>query len=164
MATEISRKNEWFKRSITSGAIAGIIFLIPQMLLLPLFSEHGPWTFLAMVAALVLNEQQVLSSPMDFDAGVVLTGFVFHMALSLLYSILFVYASGHLQKMVLIISGIFYGGFLYAINFYVFTYAFEWFIDIRGGITILAHLLYGLTIPVAYLQVHKPGETYRVEE
>jgi hypothetical protein len=158
MTTELPKNNNWFKRAITAGLIAGLIFLIPQMLLLPLFTESTPWTFLTMVAALFLNEQQVLSPPADFDAGIVLTGLVLHICLSLLYSLLFIYASGHLQKSILIISGIFYGIFLYVINFYVFTYAFEWFIDIRHWVNILAHFLYGLALPLLYLAVHKPEE------
>lgn len=163
MPTELQNNSNWFKRAITAGLFAGLIFLVPQMLLLPLFTDSTPWTFLTMVAALFLNEQQVLSPPATFDAGIVLTGLVLHICLSLLYSILFIYASGHLQKYILIISGIFYGIFLYIINFYVFTYAFEWFIDIRHWANILAHLLYGLTLPLLYLAVHRPQETQRVD-
>lgn len=163
MATELPKNNNWFKKSITAGLLAGLIFLIPEMLLLPLFHDGTIWTFPRMVAALFLNPQQALSPPLVFDAGIVLTGLVIHFCLSMLYSILFFYASAHLQKIILVLSGIFYGAFLYVINFHVFTYAFEWFADIRHWVNILAHLLYGLTLPLLYLAVHKPEEEKRVK-
>jgi hypothetical protein len=43
-----------------------------------------------------------------------------------------------------------FGALLYCVNLYGFTAIFPWFTEARGGITFVAHLVFGVTAMLSY--------------
>lgn len=139
----------WYKYAVRAGLIAGIIFLIMEMLLVPLFLDGSPWEPPRMIAALVLNPTQVLPPPADFEIGVIGTAVIVHLALSVLYALPFALIAVRISSdTALILIGAFYGLLLYVLNFYLLTYAFPWFEEARNWVTILSHLTFGVVLAV----------------
>lgn len=58
---------------------------------------------------------------------------------------------GHLRGWVALAAGGFYGLMLYMVNLYGLTMLFPWFSVARDWITLLAHLVFGLTLAAACL-------------
>ncbi|MGK7392400.1 MAG: hypothetical protein ACNS60_18745 [Candidatus Cyclobacteriaceae bacterium M2_1C_046] len=139
----------WYKYAVKAGLVAGIIFIVIEMLLVPLLLDGSPWGPPRLIAALVLNPTQVLPPPADFEFGVVGTAVVIHLALSVVYTIPFSFVAVKMRSLTgLILIGAFYGLLLYVINFYLFTYAFPWFEEARNWVTILAHISFGVILAV----------------
>ena len=137
----------WFRFAVGGGLIAGSIYIIVQIFLFPLVLDISAWSAFRIKAALVLNPIQVLSPPADFEIGIISTAVIVHLTLSVLFSIPF----GLFLKKVhsgAIFAGVVYGIILYMINFYLLTYAFHWFADFRNWVTLLSHLLFGLTLGI----------------
>jgi hypothetical protein len=48
-----------------------------------------------------------------------------------------------------------FGLALYLVNFYLLADFFPWFIDMRGGVTLLAHLIFGMLAAGVYWKLEK---------
>jgi len=75
---------------------------------------------------------------------------VVHFGLSIVYAmVLAAIIAARSTRSSLIVGGLF-GLALYAINLYGFTAVFPWFTVARGGITLAAHLVFGLSASATY--------------
>ena len=102
-----------------------------------------------LTAALVLG-QRVLMPPLGFDAGIMLTATLIHFALSIIYAALLAPLAAQLTLIPSLVAGAGFGGALYVVNLYGFTAIFPWFAQARGWITLLAHLVFGLSVMAVY--------------
>lgn len=134
-------------RSIIWAAIvAGIVSTIAQMGLWWLAGEQVATLLLrdARLTAALLLGHKVLPPPADFDLAVMLVASLIHFSLSLLYAaLLFPFRRAPLVTAFLIGSA--FGAVLYALNLHGFTLLFPWFVEARGAITLVAHLVFGVT-------------------
>ena len=131
---------DW-RAALLAGLFAGIAFFLLQMALTA--SLLGtPWVFARMTAAMVLG-RGVLPPPATFDFGIVAVALAVHLALSVAYASLIAFIV-HKGGLVLgIVGGAVLGLALYAINYWSFALAFPWFLDLRSGIALLSHVVFG---------------------
>lgn len=135
--------------AIWASLAAGLVFLVLEMIMVPLFMGMSPWAPPRMIAAIVMG-RDVLPPPDTFNFGIVAAAVLIHFTLSLIYAFIFAFvAKGRsLQGATLLGAG--FGLVLYLVNFYGFTAAFPWFADARNWISVFAHLVYGAVLGVSY--------------
>ena len=118
---------DW-KAAVWAGIIAGLVFMVLEMLLVQLVGEGNMWGPPRMMAAMVLG-REVLPPPATFDAGVFIVAMIVHFVLSLVYAFIFAWILGQWQLTMsaAAIGGLVFGLVIYAVNFYGFTAVFPWF-------------------------------------
>lgn len=142
-------RTDW-RAAVWAGVIAGIVFLVVEMLMVMIFMGQSPWGPPRMMAAMVLGKD-VLPPPADFDFGIVMTAMMVHFPLSIVYGLAAGWIVHRLKGTnVLLIGGVF-GLAVYFVNFYLIApAAFPWFMEARNWVGVVAHLIYGLVLGVAY--------------
>lgn len=133
-----------FKAAIWSGIVAGIVFVMAEMLLIMAVGGGSPWGPPRMMAAIVMGTE-VLPPPPTFDFGIIMVGMIVHFVLSVIYGFVlgFAVSRWRLGTGVAILAGLGFGLLIYLVNFYLFTGLFPWFANARGMITLVSHLLFG---------------------
>lgn len=140
---------------LASGLIAGAVFLVLELIMVPLFLGASPWGPPRMIAAILLGEG-VLPPPATFAFGVVLTAVVFHFVLSIIYAALFDWVFGGMRMGPLIGVGVLFGLGLFLVNFFIFTGIWPWFAEARNWVTLFTHLVYGGVLAWSYKQFSSP--------
>ena len=144
------------------GLIAGVVFLIAEMALVATIGGASPWGPPRMIAAIVLGEG-VLPPPATFDFGIVITAMVVHFALSVILGFVLAFLIYRLDLTWALVVGLAFGLAVYLINFYVLTAVFPWFAMARNGITIFAHLLFGLVLAWSYKGLARRESAQHIE-
>lgn len=139
---------DW-KAAIGSGIIAGIVFMMVEMIMLPLFLGGSPWGPPRMMAAMVLGSG-VLPPPATFDLGILMMAMMVHFPLSIIYAIGFGWILGGIKKLPLIAVGAAFGLAIYLVNFYIFTEVWPWFEMARNWVSIFAHIVFGVVLAWSY--------------
>ena len=139
---------DW-KAAMIAGLIAGLVFLILEMMLAWLVMGMSPWAPPRMMAAIVLGKE-VLPPPASFDAAIVGVAMALHFALSIAFALVFALIAGRLGLWPAIAGGAIYGLAIYGIDFYGFTAIWPWFADARNWISILSHAVFGIVLAAAY--------------
>jgi hypothetical protein len=138
---------DW-RAAIWASVIAGLVFAVLEVVMVPLFQGKSPWAPLHMIGAIALGPD-AMASPDTFDLGVIATAVVVHMVLAIVYGVILAYIVMRMDVGLAVVVGGLYGLALYFINFYGFTVWFPWFADARDWISIFTHIVQsGL---VAYL-------------
>lgn len=75
------------KDTVWAGDDLRPIFMMLEMIMMPLFMDGSPWAPPRMIAAIVLGKG-VLPPPATFDFGVVMAAVVLHLILSIIYAII----------------------------------------------------------------------------
>lgn len=141
------------RAAIFAGLVAGLVFLVLEMLLVATMGGGSPWGPPRMIGAILLGEA-VLPPPATFDLLVVMVAMVIHFALSVLLGLLFGFLAeaAKLRLAAAAAFGIAFGLLVYVVNFYGMTAFFPWFAMARNGISIFAHGVFGLVLGYAYRQ------------
>lgn len=118
-----------------------------------------------MIAAIAMGDG-VLPPPATFDIGIMMVAMIVHFLLSILLGVVLGWAISHWRMTLMnaIIAGIVFGLVVYFVGFYVMTGIFPWFAMARGGISIFAHAVFGLTLGWAYHSIAKPHAVERASE
>lgn len=138
--------------AIYSGLIAGAIFMMLEMAMVPLFLGGSAWGPPRMIAAIVLG-REVLPPPATFDFGVLMAAMAVHFALSVLYAVAFDWVTERLGLGVTVLLGALFGLALYFINFYGFTAVFPWFAGARNWVSIFSHIVFGAAVALTYKEL-----------
>lgn len=141
-----------------AGVAAGIVFLILEMVMIPLFLGMGPWVPVRMIAAIGLGPE-VLPPPASFAIDVALAAMVVHFTLSLVYAWMFAPLVENSALLKGVLLGALFGLVIYLVNFYFFTILFPWFTEARNWITIFAHLVFGGVLAGSYLLLRRRERT-----
>lgn len=145
-----------WEAAVAAAIIAGVVFLVLELAMAPLFLGMSPWAPVRMIGAMILG-QDVLQ-PATFNVGVLAAALLVHFVLSIIYAIIFGLLlhrwmiAGAAQPSVAVVSlaGVIFGLVLYLINFYGFTAVFPWFAEARNWVSLFAHPVYGLILAVSY--------------
>lgn len=153
---------DW-RAAVWAGIIAGLVFMVLEMLLVQLVGGGSMWGPPRMMAAIVMG-RGVLPPPATFAAGVFVVAMIVHFVLSLAYAFIFGWIVSRWKMGIAgaAIGGLVFGLVIYAVNFYGFTAAFPWFAEARNWITILAHAIFGLTLGVVYQPMTQRDSTRAV--
>ena len=137
---------------ILAAIVAGTLSTLAQVLLWIAVGEDA-WTLLLrdarLTAALVLGEAAPSPSA-GFDARILLAATGIHFALSIIYAALLLPVAKRLAFLPSLLAGAGFGALLYFVNLYGFTFIFPWFTQARGGITLAAHLVFGMVVMLTY--------------
>jgi len=126
--------------TIWASVIAGLVFAVLEVAMVPLFQGKSPWAPLHMIGAIALGPG-AMASPDTFDIGIIATAVVVHMLLAIVYGIVLAYIIMRFDTPMATIIGALYGLALYVINFYGFTKWFPWFADALDWISIFTHMV-----------------------
>jgi len=153
-----------FSAAAKAGFIAGIVFMVLEMLLVATVGGESPWGPPRMIAAIGMGDG-VLPPPATFDLTIMLVAMVIHLLLSILLGILFAIIAdmARLSLTASAIAGLVFGLVVYAFGFYVMTAVFPWFAMARGAISIFAHAIFGLVLGYAYRAMAPIGEQVVVD-
>lgn len=136
-----------WKTIITAGAVAGLVFVVMEMVLVGTVGGGSPWAPPRMMGAIALGTS-ALPPPATFDAAIFAVGMLVHFGLSIILAAIFaaLVGSREFSITILAILGAAFGLAVYVVNFYGFTAVFPWFEMARNWITILAHLVFGAVL------------------
>ncbi|MEW6612578.1 MAG: hypothetical protein ACOY5C_11635 [Pseudomonadota bacterium] len=145
---ETGRTPHWHA-AIWAGLIAGLVFIVVEMLLLRFAAGVSPWLPLRIIGALLLGPA-VLPPPVSFDTSAFLAAMLVHFGLAVLYGLILAYLIFRLDDGPTLLLGALFGLALYFVNYYGFTALFPWFVLLRSWIVLADHVLFGLTAAWAY--------------
>lgn len=145
-------KTPHWKAAVWSGLIAGVVFLVLEMLLVSLVAGDSPWAPVRMMAAILLG-QGVLPPPATFDLGIAAAAMLVHFTLAIVYGLILSLLVFRLETGPALLIGALFGLGLYVVNFYGFTAVFPWFAMARNWMSVLAHAVFGLTAAWAYKEL-----------
>jgi len=148
------------KAVIWSGLIAGTVFLVLEMLMVPLFLGDPAWAPVRMIGAIALGKD-VLPPPATFDPGIMLAALGVHYSLSIIYTFVLSYLVSGRKPLTSVLIGGAFGLGLYFINFYGFTSVFPWFAMARNWVSVFCHIVFGITAGMTYY--YMSGTTVPVE-
>ena len=138
--------------ALAAGVVAGVVSTLVQIALWATLTDAFPailWRDGRLAAAIVLGPR-VLDPSANFDARVMLVATLVHGVLSIVYAVMLGTLAGRLGLARSLVAGALFGVGLYAVNLYGFTALFPWFAIARGGITLAAHVAFGLSAGATY--------------
>ncbi len=140
------------KAALWAALIAGAVFMMLEMIMVPVFMGGSPWGPPRMIAAMGMGEG-VLPPPATFDAVIMMVAMLIHFGLSVILAFVFAFiARGRDFGMVIGLGAVF-GLVVYLISFYGMTAIFPWFAMARHWVSILAHVVYGAVLGWVYVSV-----------
>lgn len=143
-----------WRAAVSAGLIAGAVFIMFEMIMMPLVMGVSPWAPPRMMAAIVLG-QGVLPPPDTFQFGIVMTAMMVHFVLAIAYTFIIGFFVQTRALGTAVAIGAIAGLVLYLVNFYAFTAAFPWFAMARGWVSLLGHILFGLVAAGSYRGLQK---------
>ncbi len=144
-----------WKAAIIAGIIAGAIFMMLEMMLVPLIGGGSPWGPPRMIAAIGMGKD-VLPPPADFAAAPLMAAMLIHFPLSIVFAVILAFIVQRLGLGLAILIGAVFGLVLYFVNFYGFTAIFPWFAMARNAITIFTHIVFGAAAAWIYKAMARP--------
>lgn len=146
-----------WKAAIWAGIIAGVVFMMLEMVLVGTVGGQSPWGPPRMIAAMALGKD-VLPPPATFELGVMMVAMIIHIMMSIVLGFVLGWAISRwrMSLIIAIIVGVAFGLLVYFVNFYLMTAIFPWFAMARGAISIFAHAMFGLVLGWAYHAIARP--------
>jgi uncharacterized membrane protein YagU involved in acid resistance len=141
-----TRTIDW-SAAIVAGLIAGVVFLMMEMFLMPLFGlAPSMWAPPRMIGAIGLGEA-ALPPPATFDLTIVMVAMAIHFANSIVFAIVVAYIIRNLTTVPAILVGVVAALLLYVFVFYVMTQGpWPWFENGRNWLNIVAHIVFGAIV------------------
>lgn len=148
-----------WKGVIWAGLLAGLGFIILQMLLLALLTQHSLWTQPRLISTLALGPGAA-PPPENFDLAIVAVGLLVHFVLSLLLALALGAALSltGADLVASVVGGAIFGMLVYVGGYYVFPALFPALEQGRSAITLFNHLLYGAALGGIYRAISAPVE------
>ena len=154
---ERTQKTIDWSAAIWAGVIGGGVFMMLEMIMVPLFMPDGsPWAPPRMIAAIAMGKD-VLPPPATFAVAPLMTAMVLHFMMSIIYAIILAFIVNRFGLGIAVIIGLVFGLILYLVNFYGFTAVFPWFAMARNWISIFSHLMFGVIAALVYKWLQKPS-------
>lgn len=155
-----ARTIDW-SAAVWAGVVAGIVFMLMEMILAPLFAgAPSMWAPPRMIAAIGMGEG-VLPPPATFDFGVVMVAMIIHFALSIVFGIVTAFIVRNMSTGPAIAVGVVLALLLYVFVFYVMTPVWPWFANGRGWVAIVSHIAFGAVVAWWYKARAEPAEERR---
>lgn len=147
-----TRQPDW-AAAITAGLIAGALLMVLDLLWSVSVAGGSPWRTSHLIAAIVMGPETLQQSS-TFSIAVVAIALATHYLLGIVFGVVlaFIIAGFHYEANpgVLEVIGLVFGAGLYLVNFHAMANFFPWMAELRGWAAFIAHLVFGLTIVLAY--------------
>jgi hypothetical protein len=134
---------------VGAGLAGGFVFLAIELVLMPPTRFVSSDWILRLIASLMAGPV-TLTAPSALSLAVLVPALAMHAALSLAFGYVLCRMTDGVTFWRSLAIGVGFGVALYLFNFYVMTRVFPWFATIRGPVTLLAHVLFGITAVVAH--------------
>jgi uncharacterized protein YndB with AHSA1/START domain len=137
--------------ALLAGLGAGVIATAVQLVLWWLAAMPVLETLLRdarLTAAMVLGSSVLLQSS-TAPWNIVLVATLIHFALSFAYALIPSHLAGRLRTGPALLAGAAYGLGIYVVNMYGFTLLFPWFAVARDWVTLIVHIVFGVTLVAA---------------
>lgn len=135
---------------VVPGLVGGLAKLVVDSVL-DVFVLTTPWAVLRRTAGILLGASVVTG---HFGVGEALVGLVVHFVVSVVYGAILVWLVHRATKGAALAIGVAFGLAIYVFHFHVATVAFPWFVDERSLIQIFSHVVFGVTVALAYLALY----------
>lgn len=138
--------------AVVAGIVAGTLATVVQLFLWWAFLDALPWMLYrdARLTAAILMGREVLPPPVTFDWNVMMVAALIHFAISIAYGLILACLISRLGMALSLLVGSIFGLILYGINMYGVTIIFPWFWEARDWITILTHIVFGISLAGTY--------------
>jgi ABC-type sulfate transport system permease subunit len=160
---ELHSVTDW-KAGAWAGVIAGLVFLMLEMVLVWMAQGQSPFGPPHMMAAMVLGKE-VLPPPdtwAPFDLKIVMTAMMIHFPVSIAYGLLGAWLVHRFDWAGGLMIGAALGLAIYIVNFYMIApVVFPWFEMGRNWIGAFSHLMFGAVLAGAYIALRRPRPTGR---
>jgi hypothetical protein len=136
---------------VIAGVVAGTLATAVQVLLWVATGANALellWRDSRLTAALVLGKS-ALSPDAAVDIPILLIAAVVHFSLSILFAALLAPAAGRWKPVASFAVGASFGVLLYVVNLHILTALVPWFVAARGGVTLAAHVVFGITAMIS---------------
>lgn len=140
--------------AIWAGIIAGVVFMMVEMLMVQFVMHQSAWGPPRMIAAIVMGKG-VLPPPATFEPVSMMVAMVVHLMLSVIYAIVLAFIVNRMGIGAAIMVGAIFGLALYLINFYGMTSVFPWFAMARNWVSVFTHIMFGAIAGGAYKGLQK---------
>ena len=135
--------------AVIAGLIAGAVFLVLEMLMVPMFLAGSPWGPPRMIAAMAMGPD-VLPPPATFDLVILMVAMMIHFVLSIVLALVFALLARVRPMGTAIMIGAVFGLVVYLVSFYGMTAVFPWFAEARNWVSLFAHVMFGVVLGWAY--------------
>ena len=153
-AARFDARRKWHA-AIYSGITAALVSLAIETPLVWLLQGELPWAAARMTAAMLLGTG-VLIPPDTFDFRLVMLALGIHIMLSVLYGLIFASVTRGMTIARAAVIGAAFGLLLFVVNLYgIAPILFPWFLELRGGITVFSHLVFGAVLGGSYVTFWK---------
>ena len=145
-----SQSLDW-SAAIWAGVIAGVVFMMMEMLLMPMFGlAPNMWAPPRMIAAIGMG-RDVLPMPQGpppaFDLGVMMVAMIIHFTTSIVFGVVVAYLIRRLSMGAAIAVGVVAALLLYGFVFYIMTAGpWPWFAMGRNWVNIMTHVVFGAIV------------------
>jgi hypothetical protein len=143
--------------AVWAGVVSGAVFMMLEMIMVPLFMDGSPWGPPRMIAAIVMGDG-VLPPPASFDLTILMVAMVVHFVLSVVFAMVLALLIARLGAGPALAVGAGFGLALYLVNFYGMTAIFPWFAMARNWVSIFAHAMFGVIAAWWYKERAHPVE------
>ncbi|MDQ3205688.1 MAG: hypothetical protein M3Q40_04130 [Pseudomonadota bacterium] len=143
------------KAAVWAGVIAGLVFVMLEMMMVAMFLGGSPWGPPRMIAAIAMG-RDVLPPPATFDLTILMVAMAIHLVLSIILAFVFALIVKGRPLGTTVIIGAVFGLALYLINFYLMTAVFPWFAEARNWVSIFVHIVFGVVLGWVYAGFSRP--------
>ena len=155
--------HQWQRRlpdwaaAATAGLVGGAVLMVLELLWSTTVTGASPWRTSHLIAGIVMGPDTLQSSA--FSIGVVAVALATHYVLGVVFGLALatIIAGFHYESnaVVLQLIGVVFGSALYLLNFHGMAYFFPWVAELRSWATFIGHLIFGLTVVLAYPQLER---------
>jgi uncharacterized membrane protein YagU involved in acid resistance len=142
-----------------AGVIAGLVFLMAEMVLVWTVQGQSPWGPPHMMAAMMLGSDvlPVVGTWAPFDLKIVTAAMMVHFSLSIAYGLVGGWLMDRFYLPGAMLVGAALGMVVYFVNFSLIApMVFPWFEMERNWIGAFSHIMFGVSLGVAYIWLRKP--------
>ncbi|HEX5385695.1 MAG TPA: hypothetical protein VFW66_03225 [Gemmatimonadales bacterium] len=144
------------RAAVWGGIVGGVVYVVLQIILTAAAMGGGAASPLRRMAG-IISGRGVFTGPVPVGAGVIITGFIVHFVLAIIYGLILGLIIARMRRGWALLAGLIFGLALYFINFYFFTAVFPWFANARTWVTVVSHLAYGLVAAWVYVALRRPS-------
>lgn len=133
---------DW-RAAIIAGFVAGMVFLLLNVIAIPLaFGGGSGWIIIRYLASIVMGPE-VLPPPDTFDLSITVVALLVNFSLSLVFALILAFITHRWGLIIGIILGGLLGLALYGINLYTFTLLVPWFFALNSPFFAAVHFIFG---------------------
>ena len=140
-----------------SGFVAGALIMVLELLWTAFLTDASPWLTSRRIAAILMGPEVLRSA--EFSVPIVAMALVTHYLLGIAFSMILAALVAPLRldssMGLLLLVGALFGLLMYGFNFYVMTQFFSWIANMRGGATLVANVIFGMTAAAMYGQFER---------